>query len=260
MPVHPLVRLLPHVGRLGRATRWRRTRGRPRVWAHRGASAHAPENTMAAFERAVRDGADGIELDVRFDGDGHVVVFHDEHLDRLTGRPGAMRDLPAVDRAALRVRGEPVPLLAEVLATFDTEVDVEIKVDRPGRERALVQATARVIAGSGRAGQVLVSSFDPVALVQLHAYLPDVAIGYLFHDEQQLAARKGWIGRWIGASLVHPQHTLCTEESVKRWHRAGMPVNAYTVDDPDELRRLASLGVDGVFANDPGRALAVLTT
>src|SRR5262245_50419906 len=99
MPVHPLVRLLPHVGRLGRATRWRRARGRPRVWAHRGASAHAPENTMAAFERAVRDGADGIELDVRFDGERNVVVFHDERLDRLAGRPGQMSELPAADRA-----------------------------------------------------------------------------------------------------------------------------------------------------------------
>jgi glycerophosphoryl diester phosphodiesterase len=259
VPIHPLVRLVPHVGRLGRATRWRRTRGRPRVWAHRGASAHAPENTMAAFERAVRDGADGIELDVRFDGERNVVVFHDDKLDRLAGRPGRIGELSAAERAGLRVRGEPVPLLAEVLATFDTEVDVEIKAHRPGREHALVEATARVIAASGRAGQVLVSSFDPIALVQLHAYLPDVAVGYLFHDDQHLAARKGWIGRWIGASLVHPQHTLCTEESVKRWHRAGMPVNAYTVDDAEELRRLAGLGVDGVFANDPAHALAVLS-
>src|SRR5512139_3175915 len=110
-----LARLVPHLGRLGRATRWRRTKGRPRIWAHRGDSAHAPENTMLAFDKARIAGADGIELDVRLDGDSNVVVFHDDTLDRLTGVSGRMEALSTVDRAALRVGGEPVPLLAEVL-------------------------------------------------------------------------------------------------------------------------------------------------
>jgi glycerophosphoryl diester phosphodiesterase len=258
MPKSPLVRALPHVGRLGRATRWRRTRGRPRVWAHRGDSANAPENTMLAFEKAMAAGADGIELDVRFDGERNVVVFHDESLDRLAGRPGRLDELPARERAALRVRGEPVPLLAEVLAAFDTDVNVEIKATKMGRTGDLVAATAHVIRASKRADRVLVSSFDPVALLQFHRHLPDVAIGYLFHDEQRLPARRGWIGRWLGATLVHPQHTLVDEASVKRWRRAGLPINVWTVDDPAELVRLAALGVDGVFANDPARALAVL--
>lgn len=258
MPSNPLARFLPHLGRLGRSTRWRRTRGRPRVWAHRGASAVAPENTMLAFDKAVEVGADGIELDVQFDGDRHVVVFHDHELQRLAGRPGRIDEISASERAGLRVGGEPVPLLAEVLATFDTELDVEIKVERPGRANALVAATAKIIKDSGRADQVLVSSFDPIALLQFHAYAPDIALGYLFHGEQGLAARRGWIGRAIGASLAHPQHTLCTAASVRRWHTSGMPVNAWTVDDPAELTRLAALGVDGVFVNDPARALEVL--
>src|SRR5262247_3321021 len=105
MPTSALARLVPHLGRLSRATRWRRTRGRPRVWAHRGDSAHAPENTMLAFDRARAAGADGIEFDVRFDGDGNVVVFHDSPLERLTGLPGRMEDLSAAARAKLRVGG-----------------------------------------------------------------------------------------------------------------------------------------------------------
>jgi glycerophosphoryl diester phosphodiesterase len=258
VPMAPLARFIPHLGRLGRANRWRRTRGRPRVWAHRGDSAHAPENTMLAFEKAVQAGADGLELDVRFDAEQNVVVFHDSRLERLTGLPGRMEELSAGDRGHLRVRGEPVPLLADVLATFDTEIDVEIKAVRPGRVRALVEATARVIRASGRADQILVSSFDPVSLLQLHAYLPDVAVAHVFHDEQGFAMRRGWVGSWIGASLVHPQHTLCTAASVARWHRAGMPINAFTVDDTTELRRLAALGIDGVFSNDPAHAIRVL--
>lgn len=253
------MRLLPHIGRTGRATRWRRVRGRPRVWGHRGAPVHAPENTLLSFERAIAAGADGIELDVRLDGDRNVVVFHDDELTRLTGRAGRMDALPAAERAALRVGGEPVPLLAEVLAAFDTDVNVEIKSDRFGRMGDLVAAAAKIIKDSGRADRVVVSSFDPVALVQLYRHLPDVAAAYLFHDEQSLPLRKGWVGHWIGASLVHPQHTLVDEASLARWHRAGFAVNVWTVNDDAELRRLAALGVDGVFADDPGRALAVLS-
>jgi glycerophosphoryl diester phosphodiesterase len=252
------VRILPHIGRIGRATRWRRVCGRPRVWGHRGDPLHAPENTMVSFERAIAAGADGIELDVRFDGGRQVVVFHDDELARLAGRGGRMEELPAAERAALRVRGEPVPLLAEVLASFNTDVNVEIKSARFGRMGELVAATAKVIKQSGRADRVVVSSFDPIALVQLHRHLPDVAAAYLFHDEQALPLRKGWAGRWAGASLVHPQHTLADEASVARWHRAGLAVNVWTVNDPDELRRLAGLGVDGVFTDDPAAALAVL--
>jgi len=255
---NPLARLVPHLGRVNRATRWRRTRGRPRVFAHRGDSAHAPENTMRAFELAREVGADGIELDARLDGDGHVVVFHDALLERLTGQNGHMHETPASVRAALRVAGEPVPLLADVLHAFDLEYDIEIKT-QTGRGGALVAAVARVIADSGRADQIMVSSFDPFALYQFHYRLPTIALGYLFHDEQPLLLRQGWPGRLIGASMAHPQHTLCTEETVAGWQRAGLAVNTWTVDDADELRRLARLGIDSVCSNDPAHALAVFS-
>ncbi len=256
MPKPSLLRLLPHLGRLGRASRWRRARGKPRVWAHRGDSANYPENTMAAFEAAIVAGADAIEFDVRFDAEKNVVVFHDAKLERLCGVEGMMATTSATARAKLRVRGEPVPLLAEVLA-LDIEMDVEIKATKVGRMGALVAATAKLVAQCPRPEQILVSSFDPFALMQFHQHLPDIALAYLFHDDQPLPLRKGWVGNWTGASVVHPQHTLCTEASVGRWHRAGMPVNAWTIDDPHELRRLARLGVDGVFANDVAHAVAV---
>jgi glycerophosphoryl diester phosphodiesterase len=255
-----LARYVPHLGRIGRATRWRRTKTRPRVWAHRGDSAHAPENTMLAFDKARVAGADGIELDVRFDADHNVVVFHDVTLERLTGQPGELEQTSATRRKQLRVGGEKIPTLAEVLDAFDIEVDVEIKAARPGRMGALVAATAKVIEDSGRTEQVLVSSFDPLSLIQLHRHLPEVALAYLFHDEQPLPLRKGWLGRWMGASVFHPQSTLCSEVAVKSWHDHGLPINAWTVDDPHELRRLSALGVDGVFANDPAHAIKILSS
>ncbi len=213
---------------------------------------------MLACEKAVAAGADGLEIDVRFDRDKNVVVFHDETLVRLAGRPDRMSELSATDRAALRIQGERVPLLADVLDAFDIEVDIEIKSDEPGRMGDLVEATAKCIERSRRIDQVLVSSFDPFSLLQFHRHLPDVAIAHIFSGEQGLPLRKGWVGKWIGASIMHPHSALCTEDTLRKWHTAGLPVNAWTVDDPAELRRLAALGVDGVFSNDPGHALRVL--
>jgi glycerophosphoryl diester phosphodiesterase len=258
-PLAALGRYLPHMGRLSRAERWKRAGKRPRVWAHRGDSAHVTENTLAAFDAARAAGADGIELDVQLDRDGTVVVFHDDGLQRLVGRPGKLHDLSSAEVRELRVGGHPIPTLAEVLGELgELACNVEIKSPGVVRSSALVKATAEVIRNSGRADQVLVSSFDPFALVQLHRFLPDIALAYLFHDEQPLPLRKGWVGNWLGASVLHPQHTLCTEQTMRAWRTAGYPINAWTVDDDAELRRLAELGVDGVFANDPGHAVTVL--
>lgn len=258
-PLAVLSRVVPHLGRLGRAERWRRLRARPRIWAHRGASAHAPENTLEAFELARTAGADGIELDVRLDRDGNVVVFHDRDLQRLCGRPGCIEELSAAERKELRVGGAAVPTLEEVFHVLgDLELNVEIKANRPGRNAALVEATANVIRRSGRADQVLVSSFDPFSLLQFYRHLPDIALAFLFGADQTLPIRKGWLGRAMGATVLHPEHTLCTADNVKAWHTSGRPVNAWTVDDPLELQRLNELGVDGVFTNDPARALKVL--
>ncbi len=213
---------------------------------------------MKAFELARTAGADGLEFDVRLDGEENVVVFHDETLQRMVGRGDRVDELSVTERAAVRIQGEPMPLLSEVLDTFDLEIDVEIKTDRVGRSGGLVAAVAKLLGEHRRLDRVMVTSFDPIVLMQMHARLPDVSLGYIFHDEQPLPLRRGWVGRWIGVSIVHPQHTLCTEASVKAWHTAGRPVNTWTVDDADELRRLVSIGVDGVFANDPGHALAVI--
>jgi glycerophosphoryl diester phosphodiesterase len=232
-----------------------------RIWAHRGASALETENTIAAFARARSDGADGIELDVRCDASGDVVVFHDDDLSRLAGRPGRLEQLSADQRRAVRLLGDHgIPTLAEALeAAGPLEVNIELKAPRPGRMGALASATAQVIRHSGAIDRIVVSSFDPMALLQLYRHLPDVSLAFLFHSRQPRLLHRGHLGLAVGASLLHPDAALCSADSVRRWHSAGYAINVWTVDDRSELRRLDALGVDGVFANDPARARAALT-
>lgn len=255
--VDAVSRLVPALGRARRGIGlWRRDR--PLVWAHRGASAHATENTLAAFELARAHGADGIELDVLCCATGELVVFHDDDLRRLADRPERIEATPWPVLRTLEVRGgHRIPLLTDALAAAgELLVNVELKSFRPGRPGPVPAAAARAIAAAGAAARVVVSSFDPLALWQLHVIAPHLPIGFLFEASAPRALRT--LGGVLGASSLHPQQELCTPEAVARWRGRGFAVHAWTVDDPDRLRALAAAGVDGVFANDPRAALAAL--
>jgi glycerophosphoryl diester phosphodiesterase len=231
-----------------------------RVWAHRGDSAHVTENTIAAFAAARATGADGVELDVRLDGSGEAVVFHDDDLERLCGRPGRLEKLPAGERAALRVLGgHAIPTLAASIEECGAlELDVEMKSPGAGRAGRLAAKVAEVIRRSGAAERIIVSSFDPLALLQFRRHAPEIALAYLFHAEQALPLRLGLPAPIAGVAAVHPDERLVTAAAVERWHARGYAVNTWTVDDPGRLRELAMIGVDGVCTNDPSGALRAL--
>jgi len=242
-----------------RAAAWRNP-GPMRLWAHRGVSAHLPENTVAALAAARAAGADGVELDVRLGADGEVVVFHDDDLRRLAGQPGRIEDLSRAARAAVRIAGvHPVPTLIEALeACAPLAVNVELKTTRPGQGGRLAAAVAALCDRPGLRERILVSSFDPIALAQLRWHAPRLATAYLFHRDQWAPLRRGWPTLAIGASAVHPDDALVTPARVDAWHALGLAVQVWTVDDPDRLRQLAAWGVDGVFTNDPAAARAAL--
>lgn len=233
---------------------------RTQVWAHRGDSAHHTENTLAAFTAAVSAGADGIEFDVRLTADGVPVIFHDHDLRRLADRDGSVESMTLAELARVRLRGDhAVPTLRETLeACPEVALNVELKVDRVGRGWRLVQAVAAVLADEPRPARLLVSSFDPIALAMMRAVAPRLARGVLFHREQPWPVRRGAAAYALAPTAVHPDRALVDAASVRRWHARGWQVNVWTVDEPAELRRLQQLGVDGVFANDPAAARAVL--
>jgi len=257
--IDALGRLVPLLGRARRGPHlWRGAR--PLIWAHRGVSAHATENTLPAFALAAAHGADGIELDAMICGSGEAVVFHDDDLARLAGRPGAIADLALSEvRTIELVGGGRVPTLAEAIeAAGELLLNVELKTVEPGRPRGLPAAVAAALAAAPRLPpeRLVVSSFDPIALWQFHLIAPTVPLGFLF--EAAVPAPWRAIGALLGASSLHVADALATPAAIAGWRRRGFAVHAWTVDDPARLRALAAAGIDGVFANDPRAARAAL--
>jgi len=224
------------------------------VYAHRGASAAEPENTLAAFRAAVRMGADGVELDVRRTADGHAAVLHDATL--ADGRPVA--HVPLAD-----VPPE-VPCLTQALdACAGLVVNVEIKNAAWDPDfdpdEALAELVVRTLDQRSGRDRVLVSSFGEGAVAQVRALapsLPTALVTAVLTDDQvdglveQVAA--------AGHVALHPHHVTVTPHLLGRCHDAGLAVNTWTVDDPDRVHALAALGVDGVVTDVPDVALRAL--
>jgi glycerophosphoryl diester phosphodiesterase len=222
------------------------------VLAHRGASAVKPENTVEAFCEARRMGADGVELDVRRSADGALVVYHDATI------PGSG------PISALRVRDLPagVPLLeAAVAASGDLLVNIELK-ELPGEvgydpSHPLAALVADFVIQGHLTGRVLVSSFDLAAVDAVHAIEPLIVTGWLTGSGyNQQEALETVVDR--GHQALNAHHAGVSSQLVANAHRLGIAVNTWTVDDPEEIRRLARAGVDAIITNRPDLARQVL--
>ena len=228
---------------------------------HRGARHAAPENTLAAFELARAEGADGVELDVRLDGGGDVIVLHDPTLTRVTN--GAERrhseDIPSRELARLDVgSGERIPLLVDVLDwahAHGQRVNVELKSDVKNRT-LLLKRVAQVMQRS-RLPNLIFSSFHPYFVWWLGRHLPELPRAWLVHDKQRILKYAPGLGG-LGANALHPQHTLLTRARVARLKSKKLLVNVWTVNDPARARELDRLGVDAIISDVPGKILAEL--
>lgn len=237
---------------------WTRRSGRPLVLGHRGARYAAPENTLAAFELARDEGADGIELDARLDADGNIVVLHDRTLERVTGgrEPRDVERVPTDELSGIDVGGgQGVPRLDAVLrwaAGRDFLVNIELKHEVSERDR-LLSGVAELVGAQQNAGQwLLLSSFHPGIVWHLARRLREVRVAWLVHKGQRFA-RHAYGFRLLGAGAVHPEHVLVTPRRLAHWHHGGARVNTWTVNDPDRARELAALGVDAIISDEPGK-------
>jgi len=240
----------------------------PLVFGHRGASAIETENTVAAFTRAMADGADGVELDVQRCASGEVVVFHDGDLARLAGRSGRISETPwrLLQKVQLRGGGT-IPTLDEVLAALPPPalVNIELKCEGllPEGCRALIEAVADVVDRADAHGRVLVSSFHPAALWYWKQIRPMVPVGLLFERARRFSRpwplRTSWLAPLLRPLALHPEDVLCSPENVAFWRSQGFALNVWTVDHPQRMAGLAAMGVAGIITNNPAVACSALT-
>lgn len=243
---------------------------RPRVIAHRGFSGAAPENTMAAFARAIEIGADMIELDVMLSKDGEVVVIHDETLDRTTDGKGPvaalalekLRRLDAGSWFAREFAGERIPALDEVLALVHGKIllNIEIKSEAVTETIAggVVEKSIALVRERGMLPEVILSSFNPLALRQAKEIEPGLKLAALYNAELQGGMEPGHIIRDLGVDGFNVSDSEIAPEVVREAHALGASVAVYTVNEPDEMRRVLALGADALFTNHPDRMLELI--
>ena len=239
----------------------------PRIQAHRGGGALAPENTLAAIRRGYAMGFRAIEIDARLSEDEVPVVIHDRTLERTTDGRGAVAEAPAADIARLdagswfgpQYRGEPVPTLAAALAFCRAQgVSVNLEIKRYAEQNARIgEVVARTAAqcysdllrpGGDRAENVVVqapllSSFGRDALLAARAAAPDLPRGYLVDDVPQNFVTEL---QALGCVSLHTDHETLTREKARAVKDAGYWLFCYTVDDPSRAREIFGWGVDAL--------------
>ena len=223
------------------------------AFAHRGGASDAPENTMPAFEHAIRLGYRYLETDVHVTADGVLVAFHDDVLDRVTDRSGVIAELPWSEVSKAKVDGrEPIPLMADLFSSFpDARINIDPKAD------GSVDALARCILDAGATDRVCIGAFSDDRLARIRELVPGVctSLGPMGILALGLAARGEEHGDIPAPCAQVPTHfgdnEIVTQAFVEEAHRRGMQVHVWTIDDAGEMERLLDVGVDGLMTDRP---------
>jgi glycerophosphoryl diester phosphodiesterase len=231
----------------------------PLIIGHRGASAVAPENTMAAFREAIAAGSDGIEFDVRLTRDGVPVIIHDNTLRRTAGLPHRIADLTLSELESLEVG---VPTLTQLFTLFEENnlwLFLEIKVDFPSEHKPLAEACCRLIDAHSLKERVFVECFDLRVLQVIKNINSEIKTAALFQstlsrpavaDERIIEEAKA-----AGASALALHHRLARQSLVQKALDADLRVAVWTVDDPAWIPRAKSIGIEALITNDPAAML-----
>lgn len=218
------------------------------VIAHRGAKGYVPENTIASFEKALDMGAHGIELDVRLSSDGQIMVFHDDHTDRLTGVPGTVKNMTFADLRKLKVDlHHQIPTLEEVLDFLNNKILVNIELKVEAAARAVTDLIEKCVSEKGwDYAHFLVSSFDWTALQEIRNWNPRIPLGVLTETDLELALG---FARSINAETIHAYFHLLDAENVEKIKAANLLLYAWTVNMPEDISRIKALKVNGIITD-----------
>ena len=237
----------------------------PKIWAHRGASGYAPENTIEAFERAVEMKADGVELDVQLSKDGQMVVIHDETVDRVSGINGFVRDYTLQELRKLDVslpiegyHTVRIPTLAEVLETLKPtglEINIELKTGiyfYPDLEKKVI----RLVEDMQMTDRIWCSSFNHESVCRVKALCKAMRCGFLLSDVilDVAAYAKHYDMQALHPALYHMQD----QKFIEKAKGQGLKVHVWTVNRTEDMRTLADAGVDALITNYPDVAVSLL--
>lgn len=240
---------------------------RPVVFAHRGASKFAPENTLASFQKALDMGAQALELDVTLSRDGKVIVIHDDRVDRISNGSGEVSNLLLSDIQKLdagswfspQFKGEKIPALEEVFNLVKKQALINIELKNAGkRNQELVQKTAELVHTHNLHETVIFSSFIPANVRLTRVLLPECPIGLLTLPDF-LGKLEMILFPNISPDLIHPHHSNLSETFIEKQHARMRRVHTYTVNDAALMRTLIGWDVDGFFCDDLITAQQVLS-
>jgi len=231
------------------------------VIAHRGASSYGPENTLAAFDLALQMEVRHIELDVDVTSDGHIVVIHDDTVDRTTNGSGAvtrhtlaaLRALDAGSWFGTQFAGERIPTFDEVLARYKGRAHIHTEIK--GHSPSLSQRTADVIRTHGMEGQVTMTSFQKVRLEEMRAYAPELPTGWLVREVSDATIVQAHA---MGLTQLCPPAQAVTPALVRRLHAEGFVARAWGVTTEELMQQVVQAGADGMTINFPDKLIAYL--
>ncbi len=232
---------------------------KPILFAHRGASAYAPENTLAAFELAIQQKADAIELDVKLSVDGEVIVIHDEKVDRTTDGNGTVSKLDLATIKSLDAgryfditfSGERIPTLNEVLEIIGSRIFINVELTNySSPSDHLPQKTAEIVKDHNQKENILFSSFNPIALIKIRKQLPDCPIGLLAAPGFGGFLALSVLGKFIPHNALHPDSSDTNQNLIKKCHLKGLSVHTYTVNNFERMLDLFRWQIDGIFTDN----------
>jgi glycerophosphoryl diester phosphodiesterase len=223
------------------------------VVAHRGASRVAPENTLAALKKAIEYGADYGECDVFQTKDGEIVLFHDEELERTTGKEGMIRDYTLAELKELEAgswfkeefRGEPIPTLREAIRLVKGKMKLDIEIKVSGEDAGITEKVVDIIRSENLGNACMVTSFEKQVIERVKEIAPDLVTGFIFDEDHPPGI---FDGNW---DYVCSKRNIVDEAFVRKAKKKGKKVLVWTVDYPAEMKKLIGLGVDGIITDVP---------
>jgi glycerophosphoryl diester phosphodiesterase len=220
--------------------------------AHRGAKAYEPENTLQAFQKALDLHSDGIELDVHLSSDGHIIVMHDETIDKMTNGKGNINIYTLSELKSFRIAGKiQIPTLNEVFDLVDKKCFINVELKNADASKNVVSLIEEYINEKGwKYEHFIISSFDWNALTAVQNLNPNIAIGVLTEENLDTALA---FAESIKATAIHPDFQLLNEENVRQIQEKGFLVFPWTVNSEEDIRKVKSYNVNGIISDNPDK-------